>query len=281
MIGEKGSTSRLATDLSNGDKQFISQIYPKESKTLQQFRTVISAVPGNAKDALRSSLETVKIAEKTKQDTALLDSVTPPELQAPSLSPEKLDERVTQSDQIQLQIIKNYVTAKAAGGPVDAAQFAKLYVEAREENKQARRDKAIYGLDNQYSPDTYKQIYDKAPSVGYLSNGLQRLGTCFMIGKDLVLTCYHCLKIKGTLNDTYAPVSLKVRFGKGDDPAHEETFGVEKIVYQGQSSTFGGIPLQRVDFALLELKRGIPSGEAPVRNGDRKIGHQRGSQATT
>jgi V8-like Glu-specific endopeptidase len=271
MIGDEASTWRLATDLSNGDKQFISQIYPKDSKTLEQLRTVISTVPDKTKDALGSSLEKVKIAEKTKQDTALLDSVTPPELQAPSLSPKKLDERVTQSDQIQLQIIRNYVTAKAAGGLVDAAQFAKLYVEAREENKQARRDKAIYGLDNQYSPDTYKQIYDKAPSVGYLSNGLQRLGTCFMIGKDLVLTCYHCLKIKGTLSDTYAPVSLKVRFGKGDDPAHEETFGVEKIVYQGQSSPFGGIPLQRVDFALLELKRGIPSGKLPSEMGIGKL----------
>jgi len=240
--------------LSAGDQEFISQIYPRESPvvTIAQ-RLIRSTTNPKTKEALKAPAAQAKEAEKTEQATKLADALTPDKAPQPSADPEKVEQRVQDSQQTLVEIVRAYIKVKDSD-PKGAERFAQLFMAAREKAKQSNREKTIYGSDDQYSPDVYEQIFKQSLSVGYLSDGIERLGTCFMIGKDLVLTCKHVISPKSAINpnELLGTSTLKVRFEKGADPANEEAFPVKAIAFKGTEDTFNA-PRDGVDYAFLEL----------------------------
>lgn len=267
---DKAILSRIPPVLSSGDKQFIAQIYPKESPTLLAFREVVGSLDQNQPEvakALQSSFKKVKDAEANIQNVALADSLTPTGMQAPSSSENHIEQLVIHAGNTQKEIIKIYSELPASKRETAAPQLGKLYVQARAAEDRASIQKSIYGQNDQYSPDTYRQIFERSQSVCYLNNLNKRVGTCFMIGTNLVLTCNHTLAIPHAEDDYYEPEDLRVSFGQGSDPESEEIYEVDEIVFQGIAGGVDGIKVDAMDFALLKVGQGKVSGKPPSENG--------------
>jgi V8-like Glu-specific endopeptidase len=181
------------------------------------------------------------------------DSSTPatgPASNTLSAQGENLTEAVPQSER---QIIDAYLKLPQADRLKEVTEFGKRYLAALNEGGRSSGNKSLYDESDLYSPESYRKISDRSYSVCYLSRGADRLGTCFMIGRNLVLTCSHVLRILDRPDDYYAVGTLKASFGPGENPAVEEAFPVVRIAFQGKESTIDGVATGLLDFALLEL----------------------------
>lgn len=120
-----------------------------------------------------------------------------------------------------------------------------------------RFDKGIYGFDDQYSPETYKVIYQRCDGVGrFLCGDIEQprtVGTAFLVGKNLVLTAGHCLLDEA--EDHIALELMHIRFEREAQQGGRETctYPVSKVVLEGGAANIEGISVQKLDFALLEL----------------------------
>lgn len=256
FVGLNGLPAKPPTGLSIGDRQFIAQIYPKESAALATFQQAMNTLGNEQAKALSVPFEKAKAAEVEIQKQALEDSLTSRQQPAPSTAPERIDERLKSASERRTEIVAAYMKLPEAERDAAAAQYVKLYQDARKLHDLESRNKAVYGRGDQYAPETYRRIYERSASVCYLSDGVDRLGTCFMIGKDLVLTCNHTLKRGSGGTDYYDKSALKVRFDRGANAFEEEAFPVSDVVFKGTASQIDGVPMDALDFALLEVGPG-------------------------
>lgn len=201
------------------------------------------------------------------QQTALEDAVTPIGTPQPSLTPERLDERIEQTEAVETAIVSGYLSLPDDERDDAAPIFGRAYVEASALVKRESRDKSVYGQNDLYSPETYRQIYERSKSVCYVSSGADRLGTCFMIGTNLILTCDHVLKRSDSPDDYHDIGALRVRFGSGASPDTEEAYSVRSVVFRGTESYVDGVPTHALDFVLLELGRGLATQMLPSQQG--------------
>lgn len=276
LIDSPNGTWKQPMQLSDGDKQFISQVYPKENEVVVELRNFAeSQVEGPAKNSFVSVIENAKKSASKFNDAILADTLTDPGTAAPSRSAPLLDSNVVGATMTLDGILKNYIDALTNGRETPES-LGKAFVKARDQLMEAQRDKSVYGGDDQYSPETYRQIFENAASVGALSTTDGRLGTCFMVGNNVVMTCKHCIEKKHSFNDEYRAEDLSVRFDDGRPSAQEE-YPVSKIVFKGGRSKFDGIEIPFLDFAILELSKGS-NGKLPTENGIRPLLLRKGSE---
>ena len=133
-----------------------------------------------------------------------------------------------------------------------AAEWGKVYLEARREERS--KQKAFYGYDDQWSPKTYSTIFEWCNPIAQLSVKDQPVGTCFLVGKNLVLTCEHCVVDKKMMGDCKL-ADLSVTFFKEGSPVETLKYPVVGIPERGYAEAYipGPPDAQKLDFAFLEL----------------------------
>ena len=111
-----------------------------------------------------------------------------------------------------------------------------------------RERKAVYGLDDRYSPSTYLTIYEASRSaVGLLKNeGSQPYCSGVLVGNDVVLTALHCLHHE---NDLMAPEDIEVIFDYVGNGGQSQIFPVLEVY----PSPRPGGDQEQLDFGLLIL----------------------------
>lgn len=123
--------------------------------------------------------------------------------------------------------------------------------------------KATYGHSDLYQPIVYKRIYESSrAAVALYHRGWERhYGSGVLIGKNVVLTCRHCVD-EDAFGGLLDPSSMEVRFD------YEEN--LIPVAFEVDEFLFVGMPNDRtpanLDFALLKLKprNMAPEGANPI-----------------
>ncbi len=252
ISGVLGLPIQQKTTLSQGDKEFIAKVYPRTSSALVSLRDAARELGAESASVLDVPLATAQLADSASQRTSLEDTLTPLTQVAPSATLTELNKREAEALRVENDIVAAFARQSADEQARTVRAMGKAYVESLNEAKRSSRDKAVYGFDDQYAPETYRTIYERAQSVCFVSTNSKRLGTCFMIGKDLVLTCGHTLRESRYSDDFHDTAILRVGFG-AMGVAAEGTFQVNQLVFRGTASSVDGIKTEALDFALLEL----------------------------
>lgn len=131
------------------------------------------------------------------------------------------------------------------------------------------RLKATYSRLDLYDPIIYKRIYDNSrTAVALFYKPKARVyGSGVLIGKNLVLTCRHCIDVKD-FGGVIAADDMEVWFDYENELGNER----KKVRFEVAAIPFMGIPNERTDspleFALLQLKPFVEEGKPPCEAGD-------------
>lgn len=129
----------------------------------------------------------------------------------------------------------------------DRLEAGRLYRQARLQHK-ASSNKAVFLFDDRFTPDTYPLVYKTCDSVGALKFAGSVVGTVFLVGKNVVLTCRHCLRDKNQM--PLLTASFSVFFGKKPEssPGDGRRYPVARKVFEGTNDS--------EDYVVLEVGAG-------------------------
>jgi V8-like Glu-specific endopeptidase len=146
-----------------------------------------------------------------------------------------------------------------------AVTMGAAYLAAHREER--KFEKAYYGYDDQWSPKTYSTIFEWCNPIGRISVKDQPIGTCFLIGTNLVLTCEHCVVNEKTMDD-FKLADLTVTFYKEGAASQTLTYPIASIVHRGGGASFGAPKpgVEKLDFAFLEVGASA-AGKKPQQDG--------------
>ncbi len=148
-------------------------------------------------------------------------------------------------DKVQSNIVSDYLKLPENLRRQQSKELGTAYLAAARSRKQSA-SKVSYGYDDQYTPETYPLIYERCQSVAAIRYSGTVIGTCFLIGKNLVLTCRHCLRDDN--DQELLREDLDIVFDPKPAIGSRRTYNIIKVVYEGAN--------QSQDFTLLQVGLG-------------------------